>query len=102
MEKACGHKLATKLGSRRAGLCTSGCSFWSLYTQFMCSNYDSGDIATCYANVEAANRDLKWNTTKTLSEMCEGILNYCTYSGERMKSMLTDLWRWQHMNPNGF
>jgi len=61
MEKACGHKLATKLGIRRPG-----------------------DIATCYANAEAASRDLNWTATRTLDEMC------------------ADLWRWQNMNPNGF
>ena len=43
-----------------------------------------GDIAVCYADPSAANRDLGWKTAYTLDEAC------------------AHLWRWQTMNPNGF
>lgn len=43
-----------------------------------------GDIAVCYADPSAANRDLGWKTTLTLDEAC------------------ADAWRWQSANPNGF
>lgn len=31
-----------------------------------------GDIAICYANAEAANRDLNWTATRSLDDMCAG------------------------------
>ncbi len=43
-----------------------------------------GDIAACYADPTKAERDLGWNATRGLDEMC------------------ADTWRWQSMNPNGF
>ncbi|SES69697.1 UDP-glucose 4-epimerase GalE [Thalassotalea agarivorans] len=44
----------------------------------------SGDIATVYANAQLAHQTLDWRAEKKLVEM------------------LTDTWRWQSKNPNGF
>lgn len=35
-----------------------------------------GDIATCYANPEKAKRELGWEATKTLEDMCRDSWNY--------------------------
>lgn len=43
-----------------------------------------GDIATCYANTDYAEKKLKWVATKNLDEMCEDSL------------------RWQKQNPTGY
>ena len=52
-------------------------------------NYDfaprrAGDVPSCYADVNFAQKRLGWRATKTLSEMC------------------ADAWRWQSKNPNGY
>lgn len=44
----------------------------------------TGDIATCYANSEKANRELGWHAERNLAEMVE------------------DAWRWQTQYPDGF
>ena len=44
----------------------------------------SGDIGTCYADASLAKKELNWEATKTLTEMCE------------------DLWKFQSSNPDGF
>jgi len=44
----------------------------------------SGDVASCYADVSKAERELVWHTEKTLEEAC------------------ADSWRWQSQNPNGY
>jgi UDP-glucose 4-epimerase len=43
-----------------------------------------GDIASCYASCEKANKELNWFTTKSLFDGC------------------VDTWRWQSQNPNGY
>ena len=43
-----------------------------------------GDIATCYANPSRAKTELNWSATRGLKEM------------------ITDHWRWQSQNPNGY
>jgi UDP-glucose 4-epimerase len=43
-----------------------------------------GDIASCYASTEKAERELGWKAQLGLKEMCE------------------DTWRWQKNNPNGY
>ena len=43
-----------------------------------------GDIATCYADPEKAERVLGWKATHTLADM------------------VRDSWRWQSQNPNGY
>jgi UDP-glucose 4-epimerase len=43
-----------------------------------------GDIAQCYADPSLARKELGWEATRGLKEMCE------------------DTWRWQSMNPNGY
>ncbi|MBB4929423.1 UDP-glucose 4-epimerase [Lipingzhangella halophila] len=43
-----------------------------------------GDIATCYADPSAAQRDLGWKATRSVAQAC------------------ADAWRWQSDNPNGF
>lgn len=43
-----------------------------------------GDIATVYADASVANNLLDWKATRDLTEM------------------ITDTWRWQSKNPNGF
>jgi UDP-glucose 4-epimerase len=48
------------------------------------NNRRSGDIASCWANVEKSYRDLNWKA------------NY------NLRRMLEDTWRWQQSNPNGY
>lgn len=43
-----------------------------------------GDIATCYADVTKAYKDLGWKAEKSLEDMCR------------------DSWKWQQTNPNGY
>ena len=43
-----------------------------------------GDIATCYASAEKAEKELGWKAEFGIKEMCE------------------DSWRWQSNNPNGY
>lgn len=43
-----------------------------------------GDVGSCYASPEKANRELGWFAEKTIEQACE------------------DSWRWQSQNPNGF
>jgi UDP-glucose 4-epimerase len=43
-----------------------------------------GDIATCYADVLKAQKELGWKAQRGLDEM------------------MRDAWRWQQMNPNGY
>lgn len=44
----------------------------------------SGDIATCYAQVDKAARELGWRAEFGIERMCQ------------------DAWRWQRQHPNGF
>ena len=44
----------------------------------------SGDIATCYASAEKAEKELGWKAEFGIKEMCE------------------DSWRWQSQNPKGY
>ena len=44
----------------------------------------AGDIATCYAATDKAEKELGWKAQRGLDEMCE------------------DAWRWQSMNPDGY
>jgi len=44
----------------------------------------AGDIAACYADPARALRELGWQATRDLAEMCE------------------DTWRWQKNNPHGY
>jgi UDP-glucose 4-epimerase len=60
-ELACGKKLNYKISDRRAG-----------------------DIASCYALPNKAEKELEWTATREIDEMCE------------------DAWRWQTKNPNGY
>ncbi|MCD6395961.1 MAG: UDP-glucose 4-epimerase GalE [Spirochaetaceae bacterium] len=60
-EAACGKKLKYKVAPRRAG-----------------------DIASCYALPDKAKRELDWQATRNMEEMCE------------------DAWRWQTNNPEGY
>ncbi len=60
-EAACGHKLNYKIAPRR-----------------------QGDIASCYALPEKAEKELGWKATRNIKEMCE------------------DAWRWQINNPEGY
>jgi len=43
-----------------------------------------GDVACCYADPSLARRELGWQASKGMEEMC------------------TDTWRWQLTNPNGY
>ncbi|MFA7159236.1 MAG: UDP-glucose 4-epimerase GalE [Kiritimatiellia bacterium] len=60
-EKASGRKVPYKIAPRRPG-----------------------DIPACYADPAKANRELGWQATRGLDEMC------------------ADSWRWQTMNPEGY
>jgi UDP-glucose 4-epimerase len=44
----------------------------------------SGDVEVCYADASKAKRELHWQTTKTLDDMCR------------------DAFRWQQKNPRGY
>jgi len=44
----------------------------------------AGDLACFLANAELAQRELGWQTEKTIAQMCE------------------DTWRWQSQNPRGY
>ncbi|CRK95577.1 CLUMA_CG009038, isoform A [Clunio marinus] len=59
--KSCGHDIPYEIAPRRPG-----------------------DIASCYASTEKAEKELGWKAKKGLKEMCD------------------DAWRWQKNNPNGF
>ena len=52
-EKACGHKIAYQVTPRRAG-----------------------DIATCYADTEKAKRELHWQATRNIEDMCRDGWNF--------------------------
>ena len=43
-----------------------------------------GDIASCYADCNYANKALNWKAKNGIDEMCE------------------DVWRWQSLNPKGY
>ncbi len=43
-----------------------------------------GDVASCYASPEKANKEINWFAEKSIEEACE------------------DSWRWQSQNPDGF
>ncbi len=60
-EKACGHPIAYQIKPRRPG-----------------------DVAASFADPGKANRELGWQATRTLDEMC------------------ADTYRWQSANPNGY
>ncbi len=59
--KACGKQIPYKITDRRPG-----------------------DIATCYASTERAEKELGWKAEKGIDEMC------------------ADSWRWQSQNPQGY
>lgn len=44
----------------------------------------SGDIAECWASAELARKELDWQAKRNLTDM------------------LTDAWKWQQSNPNGY
>lgn len=60
-EKACGKELPYVIDPRRPG-----------------------DIATCYANVDLAKKELHFEAKRTVEDMCR------------------DTWNWQKNNPNGY
>ena len=60
-EKACGKKLPYKICPRR-----------------------SGDIATCYAKADKAEKELGFKASRGIDEMCDS------------------MWKWQSMNPDGY
>lgn len=60
-EEACGRSIPYRVGPRRAG-----------------------DIATCFADPEKAERELGWRAEHTVAEAC------------------VDAWRWQSANPDGY
>ena len=60
-EKACGKTLPYKICGRRPG-----------------------DIASCYARVDKAKKELDWQANLGIDEMC------------------SSLWKWQTLNPNGY
>ena len=44
----------------------------------------AGDIATCYASAEKAEKELGWKAEYDIKDMCR------------------DSWNWQSKNPNGY
>ena len=52
-EKACGHEIPYKIAPRRPG-----------------------DIATCYADTEKAERELHWHATRNIDDMCRDGWNF--------------------------
>ena len=61
MERACGFEIPYKILPRR-----------------------DGDIATCYANCDKAEKEIGFKAQYTLDDMCR------------------DSWNWQKNNPNGY
>lgn len=61
---------------------------WNEFLKNSVSNYiltrRPGDVATSYADVTLAAKELGWKAKRGLKEMCE------------------DTWNWQRLNPNGF
>lgn len=60
-ERACGRPIPYKIVSRRPG-----------------------DIGACWADPDLARKELGWQATRSLNDMC------------------TDTWRWQQANPHGY
>ena len=60
-EKACGHAIPYVIAPRRPG-----------------------DIATCYAKADKAEKELGWTAKLGIDEMC------------------SSLWNWQSKNPDGY
>jgi len=52
--------------------------------KFKVTDRRDGDIATCYADVSLAQKELGWKAEKTVADAC------------------IDAWNWQTKNPNGF
>lgn len=59
--KACGHEVPYEITARRPG-----------------------DVASCYASPQKAERELGWKAEKTIEQAC------------------ADSWKWQSQNPNGY
>ena len=62
-EKACGHPVNYKIAPRRPG-----------------------DIAECYADVSKAKKELGWEATRTLDDMCRDSWNFIVKETEREKA----------------
>jgi len=76
--------LGTGIGSSVLDLVTTFESANGIFIKRKFVNRRSGDIASCYADVSKAKQILKWETKKSLFDMCQ------------------DAWRWQNQNPNGY
>ena len=60
-----------------------------------------GDIAVCYADTLKAKDILNWKATRSLDDMCSGLLQQrCFYVVSMI--ILLDLWNWQSKNPLGY
>lgn len=100
VDLAVGHVKALKKIEENAGLCIynlgtgHGYSVLDIVKNFEKANdvkipyvikpRRAGDIATCYANADKAEKELGWKAENGILEMC------------------ADSWRWQKNNPNGY
>ncbi len=100
VDLAVGHVKALKKIKEKAGLCIYNLGTGVGYSVLdIVKNFEEatgvkipyaikerrpGDIATCYANSEKAQKELGFKAERGIKEMCE------------------DAWRWQKNNPNGF
>ena len=66
-EKACGHPVNYKIAPRRPG-----------------------DIAECYADVSKAKKELGWEATRTIDDMCRDSWNFIVKETEREKAAPKD------------
>lgn len=92
MDLAEGHLAALNFLKNQSGLCVFnlgtgiGSSVLEMVKAFEIASGKSiplrfmekrlGDVASCYAKVDKANRDLSWKATRNLQTICESILNF--------------------------
>ena len=94
-----GHRWSSQRQSAGAGSCRSGTAGKGYSVLDIVKNFEAatgvkipyvikprraGDIATCYASAEKAEKELGWKAEYGIKEMCQ------------------DSWRWQSQNPNGY
>ncbi|CAK9821072.1 UDP-glucose 4-epimerase [Anthophora plagiata] len=70
----------------------------------------AGDISASYADASLANKELDWQATKDIDDMCKLLaenyhfyINYITiYYFLTCYYIGIDTWKWQQNNPNGY
>ena len=67
------------------------------------TNRRPGDISTCYAKCDLAEKELNWKAKLSLKEMCM-FVNIIVISRFKKIYLFSgqDMWKWQTKNPKGF